>query len=420
MPQLLRQSTAVTSRLGPFSDATDGVTPETGLSIAQADIQISKNHGAFAQTSDAAPTTTHDVDGWYPCPLTATDTNTLGPLKLQVGMTGAVPVWETFLVIPANVYDALVTGSDLLDVQVGGMDADVMTASALAADALAEIIDGILDEALSGHSSAGTVGKTFIDIETDAALINSLNDLTAAQVNAEVDTALTAYDAPTKAELDSGLAGLNDLTSAQVEAAADAALASIGLDHLISSADPGGLVANSSLMAKLVSKSATPVFSDFNNTTDSLQGLADSVLTSADLPSNFSSLSIDGNGRVDLAAWLGTAVTLSATSAKPEVDVFSISDSETAANNLELSTETMQAGTVDNSAHTPTTTQFEADDLTEATPDHYIGKTILFTSGALRYQATEIEDYALAGANAHFTVTLMTDAPANNDTFLIV
>jgi hypothetical protein len=49
--------------------------------------------------------------------------------------------------------------------------------------------------------------------------------LTAAQVNAEVDTALADYDAPTKAEMDSGLAGLNDLSAAEVNAEVDTALA---------------------------------------------------------------------------------------------------------------------------------------------------------------------------------------------------
>jgi len=44
----------------------------------------------------------------------------------------------------------------------------------------------------------------------------------------------------------------------------------------------------------------------------------------------------DANARVDVGSWLGTAVTLSATTTKPEVDVVSISDDATAANNAEL------------------------------------------------------------------------------------
>jgi hypothetical protein len=114
MARWLKQSTAFTFRVGPFVDATDGVTAETALTIAQADIQISKNGGAFAQTS-ASPTTTHDADGWYQCPLTSTDTNTLGPLTVQIVMAGALPVWEHFMVVPANVYESIIADTQWLE-----------------------------------------------------------------------------------------------------------------------------------------------------------------------------------------------------------------------------------------------------------------------------------------------------------------
>lgn len=133
---LLKQSTAAILKLGPFVDDADGVTPETTLSIGQSDIQISKNGGAFAQTSEGSPTTTHDADGWYPIPLTTTDTGTLGRVVVQVAMSGALPVWWEGLVVPANVYDSLVAGSDYLQadaVQVEGTDATDAIAAAVAA-----------------------------------------------------------------------------------------------------------------------------------------------------------------------------------------------------------------------------------------------------------------------------------------------
>ena len=67
-----------------------------------------------------------------------------------------------------------------------------------------------------------------------------------------------------------------------------------------------------------------------------------------------------------------------------------------------------------------TTTAFEADDITEATADHYIGRIIIFTSGALQYQATDITDYELSGSNGKFTVSALTEAAGNNDTFIII
>ena len=87
-----------------------------------------------------------------------------------------------------------------------------------------------------------------------------------------------------------------------------------------------------------------------------------------------------------------------------------------------LSSDQIIIGTVDTvtNTHTPTTTEFQADDITEATADHYQGRIIIFTSGALSGQATVIENYSLVGGIGQFTVQAMTEAPANNDTFIIV
>ena len=59
-----------------------------------------------------------------------------------------------------------------------------------------------------------------------------------------------------------------------------------------------------------------------------------------------SAAGFDSNGRVDVGSWIGTAVTLSATSTLPEVDAKSISDDATAADNLELFTEGTALGTL--------------------------------------------------------------------------
>lgn len=47
----LKQSTAANIVLGPFVDSTDGVTAETALSIAQANVRLSKNAGTIAQAA---------------------------------------------------------------------------------------------------------------------------------------------------------------------------------------------------------------------------------------------------------------------------------------------------------------------------------------------------------------------------------
>lgn len=102
------------------------------------------------------------------------------------------------------------------------------------------------------------------------------------------------------------------------------------------------------------------------------------------------------------------------------VNVSEINASAAAAIRLALSAGTMIPGTVDTTAFAPTTAEFEADDITEATGDHYNNRYVFFTSGALVGQFAPITDYALSGGRGHFTVTAMTEAPGNNDTFIII
>ena len=124
---ILKQSTAATVKLGPFIDDTDGKTAETALSIAQADVRLSKNGGDFAQ-KNSTTSATHDENGYYDIPLNATDTGTLGRLRVAVSKSGALPVWQDFLVVTANVYDTLCS-TDSLDVNVTSLADDVITAA---------------------------------------------------------------------------------------------------------------------------------------------------------------------------------------------------------------------------------------------------------------------------------------------------
>jgi hypothetical protein len=74
-------------------------------------------------------------------------------------------------------------------------------------------------------------------------------------------------------------------------------------------------------------------------------------------------------------------------------------------------------GLVTGTVGTGSTTTLVTTDLTEATNDHYNGRTITFTSGALDGQAAAIQDYA--GATRTLTVTALTEAPASGTTFVI-
>lgn len=135
-------------------------------------------------------------------------------------------------------------------------------------------------------------------------------------------------------------------------------------------------------------------------------------------PTNFADLSITNTtGRIDVGSWLGTAVTTSSTSAKPEVDMFSISDDATAANNAEsdydgtgydksnstigtCTTNTDMRGTdsavtvlVSGTADSGTTTTMVDAARTEADTNYWVGHIIRFTSGTISGQCRLITGF---------------------------
>lgn len=116
----LKQSTAVVLSFGAFVDKTDGVTPETGLVTAldhaSTGIMISKNGGALAVRHASVTATSYDAYANYRVTLDATDTNTLGTLRVQFIETATcLPVWADCMVMPAQVWDSLY-GADVLQV----------------------------------------------------------------------------------------------------------------------------------------------------------------------------------------------------------------------------------------------------------------------------------------------------------------
>ncbi len=104
MARYLRKSTSATFKMGPFVASADGYTAATALSFA---VSLSKNGGALGARSDATAIT-HDADGYYLVTVNATDTNTVGRLRVETpGTASNLPVWEDFVVLDGAVYDVL-------------------------------------------------------------------------------------------------------------------------------------------------------------------------------------------------------------------------------------------------------------------------------------------------------------------------
>lgn len=167
MATWLKQSTAVDIGLGPFVDSVDGVTPETGLTLSQADIRLKKNGANWAQKNQSS-SATHEENGWYEISLDATDTNTLGILLIAVNESGTLPVWREFVVVPANVYDSLAAGSASLNVAAASIASDAITAAALATDAVTEIQSGLSTLTAAGVRTAVGLASANLDTQLDA------------------------------------------------------------------------------------------------------------------------------------------------------------------------------------------------------------------------------------------------------------
>ncbi len=116
--KLLKQSTAKVISFGPFVGPSDGVTLVTSLvsaiDHASTGILLSKNGGALTIRHASVTASTYDAYGNYLVTLDATDTNTLGILRVQFAAAAScVPVWDDFLVVTATVYNSLVATGDL-------------------------------------------------------------------------------------------------------------------------------------------------------------------------------------------------------------------------------------------------------------------------------------------------------------------
>lgn len=157
----LPQSTAYTVMMKLF-DSTDHVTAKTGSTVA---ITLSKAGAAFGNPAAGASNATEVASGWYKFALGTGDTDTLGDLVIRGTASGADATEQVMQVVSATTGGAT------------NLDAAVSTrASQTSVDDLPTNAE--LTTALAGADDA------------TLAAIAALNNLSAAQVNSEVDTAL--------------------------------------------------------------------------------------------------------------------------------------------------------------------------------------------------------------------------------------
>uniref|UniRef100_A0A6M3L4L1 Uncharacterized protein n=1 Tax=viral metagenome TaxID=1070528 RepID=A0A6M3L4L1_9ZZZZ len=92
-------------------------------------------------------------------------------------------------------------------------------------DSLTPDAEGVWTVMIDSATKSGKIVKTFLvvghNIDSIGDAIAALNDLSAADVNAEVDTALADYDGPTKAELDAAELAIRGADSDTLETLSD-------------------------------------------------------------------------------------------------------------------------------------------------------------------------------------------------------
>jgi hypothetical protein len=498
----LKANTAVTLRVGPFVDDQDGYSPETGLTIVQADIRLSKNGGNFAQTANASGAT-HDEVGWYSLSLTTGDTDTEGTLVLQIDESGALPVWKEFMVLSEAAYDSLYTAKDTgyMDVNIKAVsdgttapdnmeivfetdfatnynqtrDAWVTNAQDFIGTTAADPFGGyIVAASVTGNVGGNVTGS--VGEVSGVTFPTNFGDLSISVTTGLVDITQTAADKAwgtaartvTAATNITSTGGTTVPQTGDSFALANGATGFVAIDTVVDAVkavtdnlpDSGALTTIGTDTARLTAVRAA-VLTDWINggrldlLLDAIKAVTDNLPDSGALTTIGTDTArltaaraavltdwIDG-GRLDLlldaipttamrgtdnaatAASLATAQTsLDAIEADTGTDGVKLNSTQPAgwAANLAASAAQIIKATVDTAVngHTPTTTIFQADDITEPIADHYNGRIVVFTSGNLAGQASDITDYEAVGGIGQFTVTALTGPPANNDTFVIV
>lgn len=239
MPTLVHANEATAAQRRVYFhlvDATDGITPETGEAGGQP--QISTNGGAWTDTGIG--TLTAIGNGRYYADLTQTAVATAGDrieTRYKSAATAESP-GDSIHVVAFDPHDA----DDLGLTNLTGHTPQT-------GDSFARL------GAPAGASIAADIGT--VDTVVDAMKVNT-------------DMIGTNGD---------GLVAIpwNANWDAEVQSEVDDALVAQGLDHLLNAAVSGVDITDDSIFAKLVSKSATADWDSYNNTTDSLEAIADST-----------------------------------------------------------------------------------------------------------------------------------------------
>ena len=160
----LRQSTAQTVVIGPFVDLTDGVTPETALTLGGMDAAKIIKAGATANVDIAGLTWAHIGNGFYALTFATGSVDTLGRLTAYFAQAATFrgPLRQDFVVLAAHVYDSLIAYVAQL-----GVDAIAIYSNVAAALNLSYAARGIVPVTVQSGSTLTVVTTNLIETTDD-------------------------------------------------------------------------------------------------------------------------------------------------------------------------------------------------------------------------------------------------------------
>jgi hypothetical protein len=308
----LRQNTATIVTVGPFLDATNGVALETGLTITNERISftVDLNEGSaptlvLDNVTGATSGTANDLNyitgcdaGLMQLELAAANVNYVGRAFLTItDAANHCPVFHEFTIIPANIYDSLILGTDLIDASTAQFAGQTITCGAAvtvyAAVGMTAARMGYVD-ALQylPSATAGAAGGLFIAGSNAA---TSITTALTANITGNVTGNLTGSVGSVTGAVGSVTGAVGSVTGAvgsvtagvtiaaggltSIGTTVDASLAAINLDHLCGTATGiPTLPADTWLDTIRDDGTAT-----FDRTTDSLQAIKDASVTAAAL-----------------------------------------------------------------------------------------------------------------------------------------
>ena len=376
----LKQSTASQEvALGFFVDSTDGNTEETGLTIANTDIRL---HKAGATTlANPSAGATHISNGIYYWVADATDSGTLGPLVVNCHPTGALAVRVECCVLAANVYDSLIGGGDLLDVNTAQW----------------------LGTAVSTPTVAGVPNVN----------VKTWNDLTTVALPLVPTTAGRTLDVSATGE-----AGLDWANVGSPTTAVNLSATNIDVDQVVASVSGAvGSVTGLTAANLDVAVSTLATAANLATVASYIDTEVAAIKAVTDVIPNAGALTTIQADLDNIQTRIPTALV----GGRMDADLGAIGSSTTALTAFKSAVQGNVIGTIGSGS---TTTSLVTSSVTPATSvtDQLKGRIVTFkddtTTAALRGQSTDITG-STASATPTLTVTALTTAAVSGDTFTV-